>query len=231
MENLNTSAKLSHIQNWVLSENSENGVLNLTNEVKQQLNIKHPESRPKFDPLLLHGPINEIHEVVFDKITNDLIQKTAIRTKGVTGPSEFNADDWRRILGSNVFRYHSLKPRKSLARMTKKLYSRKTSCHESLEALLASQLIPLNKSPGARPIGIGEVLQRIIGKAVMSVVKKEIVQAAGSLQVCAGQVAGVESAIHCIVDLFESDNSAAVLHNDATNALNSLNRNVFVNNI
>ena len=30
----------------------------------------------------------------------------------------------------------------------------------------------------------------------MSVVKKEVVQAAGSLQVCAGQVTVVESAIH-----------------------------------
>ena len=39
----------------------------------------------------------------------------------------------------------------------------------------------------------------------------EVVQAAGSLQVCAGQVAGVESAIHSMVGLFESDNSAAVL--------------------
>ena len=81
-----------------------------------------------------------------------------------------------------------------------------------METLLASQLIPLNKSPGFRPIGVLEVLQKTIGKAVMSVVKKEFVQAAGSLQVCAGQVAGVESATRSMVDLFESDNSATVLY-------------------
>ena len=58
--------------------------------------------------------------------------------------------------------------------------------------LIASQLILLNKSPGVRPNRTGEVLQRIIGKTVMSFVKKEIMQTAISLQVCAGQVAEVE---------------------------------------
>ena len=77
----------------LLSENSENGVLHLTVEVKQQLNIKHPEASPKFDMLLLHGPINEIHEIVFDEITKDLIHKTTIRTKGAAGPSKSDADN------------------------------------------------------------------------------------------------------------------------------------------
>ena len=97
-----------------------------------------------------------------------------------------------------------------------------------MDALIASQLIPPNKSPGVRPIGIGEVLRRIIGKVVMSVVKKKVVQAAGLLQVCPGQVADVESAIHRMVDLFESDISAAVLQIDTTSAFSSLNRNLFL---
>ena len=151
-----------------------------------------------------------------------MIKKTVIRTKGATAPSKFDADDWRRIIGSNVFDNHNLELRRSFVRMTKKLCSQKLSCHECLEALLVSQLIPLNISPTARPIGIREILRRIIDKAVMSVVKKEVVQATGSLQACAGQVAGVESAIHSRVDLFESDNSAAVLQIDATNAFNPL---------
>ena len=206
----------------LLSENPVNGVLNLTDEIKQQLNIKHPEVSPKFETLLLHGPINEIHGIVSDEIAKDLIQKTVIRTKGAAGPSKFNADNWRRILGSIVFGDHSLEPQRSLARRTKKLCFQELSCHESLEALLASQLIRLNKSPGVRPIGIGEVLLRTIGKIVISVVKKEVVQAAGLLQVCAGQVAGMESAIHSIVNLLESDNSATVLQINATNAFNNL---------
>ena len=41
----------------------------------------------------------------------------------------------------------------------------------------------------------------------------------------------LESAIYSMVDLFESDNSAAVLQINVTNAFNSLNRNVFLHNI
>ena len=92
----------------LLFENPDNGVLNPIDEVKQQLNIKHPQASPKFDTLLLHSPVNEIHEMVFNEITEDLIQKTALRIKGAAGPSEFDADDWRRILGSNVFGNRSL---------------------------------------------------------------------------------------------------------------------------
>ena len=64
--------------------------------------------------------------------------------------------------------------------MTQKQYSQEPSCHESLEALLANQLIPPHKSLSIRPIGTGEVLRRIIGKAVMWVKKEEVVQVAGS---------------------------------------------------
>ena len=40
----------------------------------------------------------------------------------------------------------------------------------SIEALLANRLLPLDKGEGAvRPIGVGEVLRRIIGKCVVGV--------------------------------------------------------------
>jgi len=52
-----------------------------------------------------------------------------------------------------------------------------------MEPLLASRLIPLNKNLGLRLIGIGETLRRIIGKTVAKVLKKDIVDAVGSLQV------------------------------------------------
>ena len=54
-----------------------------------------------------------------------MIQKTAIRTKREAGPSVFDADNWQRILGSNVFVNHSSKLRKFVARMTRKLCSQK----------------------------------------------------------------------------------------------------------
>ena len=169
--------------------------------------------------------------MIFDDINEELIQKAAIRTKGAAGPSKFDADDWRRILGSNIFGKHGVELRKSLARMTKVMCASGVSKKESLEAFLACQLIPLNKSPGIRPIGIGEVLRRIMGRTAMMVLKKDVIHSAGALQVCAGQQAGVESAIHSMVDLFESDTTSAIIQIDATNAFNSLNRKVFLHNI
>ena len=53
-----------------------------------------------------------------------------------------------------------------------------------------------------RPIGIGETSCRIIAKAVVSVTKSDVQDAAGSIQLCAGQIAGAESAVHVVRDLF-----------------------------
>ena len=49
-----------------------------------------------------------------------------------------------------------------------------------------------------RPIGVSEVIKRIIGKCVMSFAKKDVVEASGSLQLCAGQKSGSEAAIHAM---------------------------------
>jgi hypothetical protein len=54
--------------------------------------------------------------------------------------------------------------------------------YTNLEAYTAAcRLIPLDKNPGVRPIRVGEVLRRIVGKAILSVIKPEIVSSAGNL--------------------------------------------------
>ena len=67
----------------------------------------------------------------------------------------------------------------------------KIAHHPSLlEGYTSCRLIPLDKNPGIRPIGVGEVLRRIVGKAIAGFLKKEIKEAAGSPQVCVGNSAG-----------------------------------------
>ena len=64
----------------------------------------------------------------------------------------------------------------------------------------------LDKNPGLRPIGVGKVLRRITGTVVvMKVVKEDIKKAAGCLQLCAGQEAGCEAAIHAMLKTFKSN--------------------------
>ena len=82
-----------------------------------------------------------------------------------------------------------------------------------------------------RPIGIGEVLRRIVGKAVTSLLKPDIINSVGPLQLAAGQSGGCEAACHAMRELFENDESEAVLLVDATNAFNCLNRTTALLNV
>ena len=101
----------------------------------------------------------------------------------------------------------------------------------SLEAFLACRLIPLDKNPGLRPIGIGGVLRRIAGKGVVTYFRTKIVTSVGSLQVCDEQEAGYESMIRAMHAIHEDETCEAVLPVDASNAFNSINRNVFLHNV
>ena len=90
---------------------------------------------------------------------------------------------------------------------------------------------PQMPCPGVRPIGVGEVPRRIIAKAVLSLVRLDIQEAAGPLQVCAGQDGGCEAAIHAMRQFFAEEEVEGALLVDATNAFNTINRQAALHNI
>ena len=163
-------------------------------------------------------------------ITAESIRRAAMRTKGGAGPSNMDTDGWKRKLPSNSFGSCATDLCKATAEVVKTISS-KSDTSNSLEAFLASRLISLNKNPGLRPIGVDEVLRRIVGKALVSAVREDIVKSVGSLQVCAGQETGCEAAIHAMHDIFNEEETEAVILIDAANAFNALNREVFLHNI
>ena len=70
-------------------------------------------------------------------------------------------------------------------------------------------IILLDKRNGeVRPIGVGDVIRRIIGKCVTKVTKEAMVDACGSFQVCAGLTR--DAAIHTMHSIFEADDTDAV---------------------
>ena len=94
-----------------------------------------------------------------------------------------------------------------------------------IEAILANRLIPLDKGEGAVwPIGIGEVIWRVMGKCVMHVTKPDVIDASGSLQVCAEHIGGNEAVIDTMRSILDADETDVVLLIDASNAFNALNR-------
>ena len=63
----------------------------------------------------------------------------------------------------------------------------------TIEPILASRLILLDKGNGeVRPIDVGEVIRRIMGKCVSRVGKQDVIDACGATQVCAGHKSGSE---------------------------------------
>ena len=102
---------------------------------------------------------------------------------------------------------------------------------EGMSALVACCLIPLNKCSGVRRIGVGKVLRRIIGKAVMRIVRLDVVTAAGPMQVCASLEEGYEAAVHAMREIFNEDDTEGILLVDAANAFNNLNRKAALHNV
>ena len=65
-------------------------------------------------------------------------------------------------------------------------------------ALVACHLVALNKRPGVRPIGIGEVFLRLLAKCVLALCGSVAKLACGDKNVCSGLLMGIEGAVHAI---------------------------------
>ena len=63
-----------------------------------------------------------------------------------------------------------------------------------------------------------------MAKSVLSVIRVDIQEATGSLQLCSGQTSGCEAAIHALNEAYYQDDAERILLVDASNAFNTLNR-------
>ena len=143
-----------------------------------------------------------------------------MHTHGSAGPSGLDSFAWRRLCSSFGSVSHDLCS--ALAAVGRRLCSSLVN-PESISAFVACRHIPLDKCPGVRPIGVGEVPRRIIAKAILRTIGKDVEDAAGPLQVCAGQDGGCEAAVHAMRSIFQDADTEGCLLVDASNAFNSLN--------
>lgn len=70
-----------------------------------------------------------------------------------------------------------------------------------------------------------------MGKAILATVLVDIQKAAGSVQLCAGKIAGIKAAIHAISIAYEDDGVDVAVFMDASNTFNNLNREAALRNI
>ena len=221
----------------LISKEAKGGLLHMGDKlpkddqtVREGLLGKHPVGQALFRECTDQSPPPPLptHPVIFEAIDAHLIRQTALNTTGSAGPSGLDARDWRRLCTS--FKEISGELCYQLAMVAQRLCSKFVD--PCLTApFLASRLIAPDKNPGIRPIGIGDTARRIISKAVLSVVRSDIQDVCGCLQLCAGQISGIEAAVHAARSSFELEDNDAILLVDATNAFNSLNRQVALHNI
>ena len=81
----------------------------------------------------------------------------------------------------------------------------------AIRALMACRLMALDKQPGTRPVGIGEILRRLMAKCVVATVRHQATLECGNNQLCAGLVAGIEGAIHAMHKKWRQVKETAVL--------------------
>ena len=201
---------------------------NAQRTVKDILIDKHPPGQPVQPDIITKEIPQDIHPVLFESLDAIKIKSAALHTSGAAGPSGLDALSWRRLCTS--FKSASMALCHSLALTAKRL------CTEFIDPsitapLTACCLIALDKNPGMRPIGIGDTARRIIAKAILIIIRQDILEAAGSLQLCVGQISGAEAAVHSVRTLFQRDETEATLLIDANNAFNSLNRQTALQNI
>jgi len=68
----------------------------------------------------------------------------------------------------------------------------------SIAPFMPSCLISLNKNYGVCLIGIGDTARHIIIKAILNITRQGVQEAAGSVHIYAGQISGIEAAMHAI---------------------------------
>ena len=149
-------------------------------------------------------------------LTGDVIKRAAIQTHGAAGSSGVDAYAWRRMCTS--FGDASASLCDSLSSVVRCPYT-VTIDSAILMPFIACRLILLDKRPGVRPIGIGNIPRRIIAKAILFSIGDDVISATVPLQTCAGHAAGSEAAIHAMRDMFYTANCEAALLIDASNTL------------
>ena len=97
----------------------------------------------------------------------------------------------------------------------------------AIRALMSNRLVALDKCPGVRPIGIGQIWRRAITKCFLSVASPAATEACGTQQLCCGLSAGIEGAIHAAQQDWQEHSQEpdyGFLCIDGTNAFNTLDR-------
>ena len=152
--------------------------------VREVLHDKHPFPSPAV-PGSLTAPTDsqQVNPILFQRITPSRIKFVSRSMKGAAGPSGLDSEAWTRML--TCFGQASNRLCTALADSAHVLCTENIE-QSFMEAFIAARLIPLDKSPGVRPMAVGEVFRRIIGRAIMKVIESNVRAATAPRQLFVG---------------------------------------------
>ena len=131
----------------------------------------------------------------------EAVELTARRISGSGGPSETDSQN----LQGWLLRFGPISKRllKAVADLTEWMGTEEIPW-AAYRGLMAGRLVALDKCPGVRSVGIGEVWRRLVAKIVLVVAGEDATVACGTDQLCAGLSAGVEGGIRAAQVLRDS---------------------------
>ncbi len=134
-------------------------------------------------------------------VTSGHVERVARALHGGAGPGGTSSSHWRSFL----LRYgaHSARLRDAVAVLIMMMANGVVEW-PWIRAMMSSRLIALDKNPGVRPIGVGEVLRRLMGKVMVLCTGADVQDECGADQLCSGLRGGIEGAIHAVREVFES---------------------------
>lgn len=195
--------------------------------VRESLLEKHPDGRDVDVECL--PTFESCPDLIDSRIAESNVEDVATKISGASGLLGLDSLSLRNWLlkhsGSSSLLHRSIA---ELVEWMANGYPPWASCR----AFAWSRLVRLDKCLGARPIGIGDILQRLFSEVLLSVIRQEATRACGCDQLCDGLEAGMEGAIHHACSLWNmnyfNDDDWGVLLIDAENAFNAGNRKMML---
>ena len=135
--------KVSKAMNHIDHDDITLGVHQITDEIKELLEEKHPAGSDAKPEVLLPLTADPPQPVIFEMIDAESVQKAAKKIQGSGGPTLIDADGWRHILCSKSYGKHSIDLCESIANLAKKLCREKVH-PESLKEFI-SYLVVLSR--------------------------------------------------------------------------------------
>ena len=151
------------------------------------LHTKHPDACPLSASCLDAYP-GKPPEMVPVDITDDVVSAVAGHLSGGAGPGGTNLislQHWLLRFGAASGELQLI-----VAEVGKWLSNGRPPW-SAYRALMSGRLIALDKSPGIRPVGIGETWRRLLAKCLLRVSGQEAKAACGTEQLAGGVEAGI----------------------------------------